>query len=104
MSDDTRPANQPTSPPPAAPPPYAPPYAPAYAAAPAPRAGRGGLLLAGLALGIALVAGTAGFTLGHVTADGGRDDHGQMFRQGPDGGPGGQGGPFGQFRMQPPTR
>ena len=77
MSDDeTQPVNQPA----VAVEPHPAPYAPAYAAAPAPRSGRGGLLLAGLALAIALVAGTAGFALGNVTADDGRD--GPMRRAG----------------------
>jgi len=102
MSDDTRPADQPVQP--TAPPPYAPSYGPAYAAAPAPRTSRGAMLLAGVAVAIALVAGTGGFALGHVTADDGHDRSGQFFRQGPGGRPEGQGGPFGQFRVQPQTR
>ena len=101
MSDDeTQPVNQPA----AAPEPHPAPYGPAYAAAPAPRSGRGGLLLAGLALAIALVAGTAGFALGNVTADDGRDGpmHGQGGPVGHFGGDGHAPDGFGQG--QPPTR
>jgi hypothetical protein len=56
---------------------------PAYAA-PAQRPNRGRLILAGGAVGIALVAGAGGFALGHATADGGRDG-GQFGRFGPRG-------------------
>jgi hypothetical protein len=41
---------------------------PAYAPAPAPNRHRGRLLLAGGAVGIALIAGAGGFALGHATA------------------------------------
>jgi hypothetical protein len=91
MSNDE---NQPVSPAPAA---------PAYAAAPPPPR-RGRLLLAGGALGIALVAGTGGFALGHVTADDGRDDHARFGRSGDfPGGPQGSfpGGPQGRPGMPP---
>ena len=67
MDDETRPVQQPQ------PEGQPQPVAPAYAAAPAPHSRRGGLVLAGLALAIALVAGTAGFALGNLTADDGRD-------------------------------
>ena len=75
----------------------------AYAAAPPPKRHRGRLLLAGGALGIALVAGSAGFALGHVTAD---DDRDGALRFGPgfqrDGGPGGFPGDGPQQRQQQP--
>jgi hypothetical protein len=56
---------------------------PAYAPAPTPR-NRGRLVLAGGAVGLALVAGTGGFALGHATANDGRDGRfgGPGFRQG----------------------
>ena len=84
---------------------------PAYAPAPQSR-NRGRLLLAGGAVGIGLVAGTAGFALGHATADDGHDGmerlggpggfHGN-FPAGPGGGPmgGQQNGPPGTFPGQP---
>ena len=95
--------------------PHPAPYAPAYAAAPAPHQRRGRLLLAGLALAVALVAGTAGFALGNVTADDGRDGPVHPFNQGPGRGDAGQDGPFGHFggdgqppggsgQGQPPTQ
>ena len=63
---------------------------PAYAPAPPPSRRRGRLLLVGGALGVALVAGSAGFALGHATGD---DDRQGAGRPGPgyhrDGGPGG---------------
>jgi hypothetical protein len=67
-----------------------------------PRRNRGRLLLAGGALGIALVAGTAGFALGHVTADGrdGTDRFGPAFQR--NGGPGGFSGNGPQQHQQPP--
>jgi hypothetical protein len=64
-------------------PPAPPAPAPAYAA-PAPRPNHGRLILAGGAVGIALVAGAGGFALGHATADEGRDG-GQFGRFGPRG-------------------
>jgi hypothetical protein len=62
------------------------PPVPAYAA-PAPRPNRGRLILAGGAVGIALVAGAGGFALGHATADEGSDggQFGQFGRFGPHG-------------------
>ena len=58
---------------------------PAYAPAPQPR-NRGKLLLAGGAVGVALVAGAGGFALGHASAGDDRDGPGRFgFRQ--DGGP-----------------
>ena len=92
MSDDetqptsgSQPAPQQPAPQQAAPQPAAP--VPAYAPAPQPR-NRGRLLLAGGALGVALVAGAGGFALGHATADDGRDGAGRF------GGPGGFSGKF----------
>lgn len=81
-----------------------PPATTAYAPAP-PRRNRGGLILAGGALGVALVAGAGGFALGHATADDGRDGPGRMgFQNGfPGGGPQGTfPGPGGQGQGQPP--
>jgi hypothetical protein len=109
-NDDTEPAAQQASgsrweqpiPPPAQPAPV-----PTYASAPPPRSGRRGrLLLAGGAVGIALVAGTGGFALGHASADHGRDGPGRVggpgFPNFPGGGP--MGGPQGTFpgQGQPP--
>jgi hypothetical protein len=85
---------------------------PAYAAAPPPRQpgrNRGRLLLAGGAVGIALVAGAGGFALGHASADDGRDGPGRFGGPGMGGGfpgnlPGG--GPQGTFPgqgQQPPN-
>ena len=68
----------------------------AYAPAPTrqqPGSNRGRLLLAGGAVGIALVAGAGGFALGHASADDGREG-GQLWRQGPGGFPGGPQGTF----------
>ena len=112
MSDDeTQPANQPASGSrwePAQQPPA--PTPAAYAPAPPPRQpgkNRGRLLLAGGAVGVALVAGAGGFALGHATADDGRDGHGELGRQGPDGFQGTfpRGGPQGMFPGpgQPPN-
>ncbi len=78
-NDETQPVSQPASQPAVAPP-------VAYAPAPPPRQpgrNRGRLLLAGGALGVALVAGAGGFALGHASADDGRD--GRFVRQGPGG-------------------
>jgi hypothetical protein len=47
------------------------------------------MLLAGLALVVALLAGAAGFAIGHAVADG-HDRPGRVFREGPD-----DRGPFG---------
>jgi hypothetical protein len=84
---------------PPGPPPGPPAAVPAYASAPQPR-NRGRLLLAGGAVGVALVAGTAGFALGHATGDDDRDGPGR-FRFMQDGGPPGtfpgQGQPPGSF-------
>ena len=85
---------------PATPPANQPAAVPAYAPAPQLRS-RGRLLLAGGAVGVALVAGAGGFALGHATAGDGRDDPGRFGftrNDGPMGGPmGGQdGGPQGQ--------
>jgi hypothetical protein len=82
---------------------WEPPVQPAYAPAPPSRAGSGRLALAAGAVGIAVVAGTGGFALGHVAAgDDGRDGPGQVGfpNFGPNGGPGtgpgdGQGQPPG---------
>ena len=106
MDDETRPVQQPQ------PEGQPRPATPVYAAAPAPRQRRGGLLLAGLAVAIALVAGTAGFALGNATADDVRDGPMRLFNQGPGQGDPGQGGPFGGDgeppggfgQGQPPTR
>jgi hypothetical protein len=81
-------------------PPVQPAPTPAYAAAPPPKRNRGRVLLAGGALGIALVAGSAGFALGHVTADDGRDGAGRFGFQ-RNGGPGGFPG-NGPQQQQPP--
>ncbi|MEO6510104.1 MAG: hypothetical protein ABIO16_03870 [Nocardioides sp.] len=68
---------------------WEPPATPTTAYAPAPpRRSRGGLILAGGALGVALVAGAGGFALGHATADDGRDGMGRFGRVGPGGFPG----------------
>jgi hypothetical protein len=111
-NDETQPASgsrweQPADPSPAPPAtqPVTPPApVPAYAPAPQ-RHSRGRLLLAGGAVGVALVAGAGGFALGHATAGDGRDDPGRFgFTRnggpmgGPMGGQGGQdGGPQGMF-------
>ena len=81
----------------------------AYAPAPQPK-NRGRLILAGGAVGIALVAGAGGFALGHATADDGRDGPSRFggpggFQNqlpgGPmQGGPGTEGGPQGTFPGQ----
>ena len=93
-----QPATEPAATEPAA---SAPAAAPAYAPAPLPRSGnRSKLLLAGGTLGIALVAGTGGFALGHVTADDGHDGPGRfgfMHDGGPQGAFPGQGQPPGGF-------
>ncbi len=70
-NDETRPVSGSRWEPAEQPPTPSPP-AVAYAPAPAPR-NRGRLLLAGGAVGVALVAGAGGFALGHATADDGRD-------------------------------
>jgi hypothetical protein len=76
---------------------------PAYAAAPPPNRRRGRLLLAAGAVGIAMLAGSAGFAVGHVTADEGHD---RVRRSGPgfqrNGGPGGFPGNGPQQRPQQP--
>ena len=109
-NDDTQPAVPPASGSrwePAEQPPAATPVA--YAPAPPPRQPRqhrGRLLLAGGAVGIALVAGAGGFALGHVTADDRREGIGQFGPQGQGGFPGTfpGGGPQGTFpgQGQPP--
>jgi hypothetical protein len=94
-------------------PPAGQPATTAYAPAP-PQRNRGGLILAGGALGVALVAGAGGFALGHATADDGRDGMGRFGQGGPGGfqgqfpgGPGQQGGqqqgPQGTLPGQPPN-
>ena len=103
MSDDeTQPVSgsrweQPADPgtPAAAPPPTPPPPAgpPATAVAadappPAPNRNRGRLLLAGGAVGVALIAGAGGFALGHASAGDDRDAGIGRTGFGPDGGPG----------------
>jgi hypothetical protein len=78
------PGEAPETPQPPAPAPESPSaQVPTYAA-PSRRPNRGGLILAGGALGIALVAGAGGFALGRLTADEGRDG-GQFGRFGPRG-------------------
>ena len=107
-NDETQPVSgsrwEPAEQPPAAPPSPTTTHAPtppvAYAPAPMPRQPgqkRGRLLLAGGAVGIALVAGAGGFALGHASADDDRD--GQFGRQGPGGFHGSfpGGGPQGTF-------
>jgi hypothetical protein len=91
-------------PPPVGPPPAAPAHnTPAYAAARTPPR-RGRLLLAGGAVGVALVAGTGGYAVGQLTAGDGRDDRGLFDRTGYF--PGGaqqnfpEGGPPGAFPGQ----
>ena len=99
-NDDTQPANQPSSGSrwePAEQPPA--PATVAYAPPPPrqPARNRGRLLLAGGAVGIALVAGAGGFALGHASAEDGHD--GRFVRQGPGGFQGNfpGGGPQGTF-------
>ena len=94
---ETQPVSQPVAPPVA----YAPPPPPRP-----PGQSRGRLLLAGGALGVALVAGAGGFALGHATADDGPD--GRFVRHGPGGFQGNfpGGGPQGTFPgqgQQPPN-
>ena len=89
-NDETQPVGHPPTAPPSV----------AYAPAPPPRSPgrtRARLLLAGGALGVALVAGAGGFALGHASAEDGRD--GQFGRQGPGGFRGNfpGGGPQGSF-------
>ena len=60
----------------------------AYAPAPAPNRNRGRLLLAGGAVGVALIAGAGGFALGHATAGDDRDAGVGRTGFGPNGGPG----------------
>ena len=72
---------------------------PAYAPAPAPNRNRGRLLLAGGAVGVALIAGAGGFALGHATAGDDRDAGVGRTGFGPNGGPG-QG--FPNNGQQPP--
>jgi len=78
---------------PAAAPPPTPPVPPAaatpsYAPAPPPNRNRGRLLLAGGAVGVALIAGAGGFALGHATAGDDRDAGVGRTGFGPNGGPG----------------
>jgi hypothetical protein len=114
-NDETSPATQPSSgsrwePAEPAPTPAPAAYAPAaYAPASPPRQpgrNRGRLLLAGGAVGIALVAGSGGFALGHASADDGPEG-GQFGRQGPAGfqAPFPGSGPQGTFpgQGQPPN-
>jgi hypothetical protein len=104
--DETQPASgsrweQPddTAPQPAAPPPAP---TPAYSPAPPANRNRGRLLLAGGAVGVALVAGSGGFALGHATAGDGNDGAGMRRPSfGTNGGPGGFPG-NGQQQQQPP--
>ena len=69
-------------------PPAAPPPTPSYAPAPPPNRNRGRLLLAGGAVGVALIAGAGGFALGHATAGDDRDPGVGRTGFGPNGGPG----------------
>ena len=71
----------------------------AYAPAPAPNRNRGRLLLAGGAVGVALIAGAGGFALGHASAGDDRDAGIGRTGFGPNGGPG-QG--FPNNGQQPP--
>ena len=66
----------------------APPPTPSYAPAPPPNRNRGRLLLAGGAVGVALIAGAGGFALGHATAGDDRDAGVGRTGFGPNGGPG----------------
>ena len=66
----------------------APPPTPSYAPAPPPNRNRGRLLLAGGAVGVALVAGAGGFALGHASAGDDRDAGIGWTGFGPNGGPG----------------
>ena len=65
-----------------------PPPTPSYAAAPPPNRNRGRLLLAGGAVGLALIAGAGGFALGHASAGDDRDAGIGRTGFGPRGGPG----------------
>ena len=86
-ADPDTPAAAPPPTPPAAAGPPAPPVA-AYAPAPAPNRNRGRLLLAGGAVGVALIAGAGGFALGHASAGDDRDAGIGRTGFGPNGGPG----------------
>ena len=89
------------------------PPTPSYAPAPPPNRNRGRLLLAGGAVGVALIAGAGGFALGHATAGDDRDAGVGRTGFGPNGGPGQgfpnngqqppgfQGGPGGQDGLRP---
>ena len=79
-------AAAPPTPPAAAGPPATP--VAAYAPAPAPNRNRGRLLLAGGAVGVALIAGAGGFALGHASAGDDRDAGIGRTGFGPNGGPG----------------
>jgi len=61
---------------------------PEYAPAPPPNRNRGRLLLAGGAVGVALIAGAGGFALGHASAGDDRDSGMGRTGFGPHGGPG----------------
>jgi hypothetical protein len=110
-NDETQPVDQPVSGSRWEPAEQPPPAPVAYAPAPPPRQpgqNRGRLLLAGGAVGVALVAGAGGFALGHASADDdGRGGPGQFGRQGPGGFQGTfpGGGPQGTFpgQGQPPN-
>jgi hypothetical protein len=65
-----------------------PPPTPSYAPAPSANRNRGRLLLAGGAIGVGLIAGAGGFTLGHASADDDRDAGIGRTGFGPHGGPG----------------
>jgi hypothetical protein len=97
-ADPDIPAATPPPTPPAAAEPHPAPVA-AYAPAPAPNRNRGRLLLAGGAVGVALIAGAGGFALGHATAGDDRDAGVGRTGFGPNGGPG-QG--FPNNGQQPP--
>jgi hypothetical protein len=97
-ADPDTPAATPPPTPPAAAEPHPAPVA-AYAPAPAPNRNRGRLLLAGGAVGVALIAGAGGFALGHATAGDDRDAGVGRTGFGPNGGPG-QG--FPNNGQQPP--
>ena len=74
--------------PPAIPPAPIPAPTPSYAPAPPPNRNRGRLLLAGGAVGVALIAGAGGFALGHASAGDDRDAGIGRTGFGPNGGPG----------------
>lgn len=80
--------NTPAAAPPPTPPVPPPAPTPSYAPASPPNRNRGRLLLAGGAVGVALIAGAGGFALGHATAGDDRDAGVGRTGFGPNGGPG----------------